>query len=125
MTIISYLTKTYGMVSLKIVRLIFLLQKCCVGFTVSWIFRLEMVHVIGWSVKGPDELLVREACAEWRAWEGAAGDHLVSHHLETVEHGDGVGRELHPPVLLVPHVGAGAALLTQDPELSQGQPVHQ
>ena len=52
-----------------------------------------MVHVIGWSVKGPDELLVREACAEWRAWEGAAGDHLVSHHLETVEHGDGVGRE--------------------------------
>ena len=86
---------------------------------------LEMVHVIGWSVKGPDELLVREACAEWRAWEGAAGDHLVSHHLETVEHSDGVGRELHPPVLLVPHVGAGAALLTQDPELSQGQPVHQ
>ena len=42
-----------------------------------------------------------------------------------LEDSDGVGRELHPPVLLVPHVGAGAALLTQDPKLSQGQPVHQ
>ena len=51
--------------------------------------------------------------------------HLVAHHLKTVKDGDGVGRELHPPVLLVPHVRAGAALLTQDPELSQGQTVHQ
>ena len=33
MMIISYLTKTYGMVSLEIVRLIFLLQKCRGGFT--------------------------------------------------------------------------------------------
>ena len=123
MMIISYLTKTYGMVSLEIVRLIFLLQKCHGGFSDSRF--LEMVHVIGWSVKGPDELLVREACAEWRAWEGPAGHHLVAHHLETVEDGDGVGRELHPPVLLVPHVRAGAALLTQDPELSQRQTVNQ
>ena len=97
-------------------------------------------------MQGPDELLVREAGAEGGSGEGPAGDNLVAHHLEAVEDGDGVGRELHPPVLLVPHVGAGAALLTcdwsvslilssdwsagatlltQDPELSQGQPVHQ
>ena len=76
-------------------------------------------------MQGPDELLVWEACAEWGAREGPACDHLVAHHLEAVEDSDGVGRELHPPVLLVPHVGAGAALLSQDPELSQGQPVHQ
>ena len=92
---------------------------------IRWFCRLEVVHVIGWSVQGPDELLVWEACAEWWAREGPAGDHLVAHHLEAVEDGDGVGRELHPPVLLVPHVRAGAALLSQDPELSKGQPVHQ
>ena len=123
MMIISYLTKTYGMVSLEIVRLIFLLQNVAADSQISRF--LEVVHVIGWSVKGPDELLVWEACAEWWAREGPAGDHLVAHHLETVEDGDGVGRELHPPVLLVPHVRAGAALLTQDPELSQGQTVNQ
>ena len=69
-------------------------------------------------MKGPDKLLVGK-CAEGRSRESSTGDHFVSHHLETVEDGDGVGGELHPPVLLVPHVWRGGALLSQDPELRQ------
>ena len=75
-------------------------------------------------MKSPDKLLVGK-CSERRARESSTGDNFVSHHLQTVEDGDGVGGELHPPVLLVPHVGGGGALLSQDPELSQRQAVHQ
>ena len=88
------------------------------------IYVLKMIHVVGRSVKGPDELLVRKS-SERGSWESSAGDNFVAHHLEAVEDRDGVGGELHPPVLLVPHVGARAALLPQDPELGQWQPVHQ
>ena len=83
-----------------------------------------MINVIWRSVQRPDELLVLERAECWPC-EGPAGDHSVAHHLEAVEDGDGVGGELHPPVLLVPHVGARAALLPQDPELGERQAVHQ
>ena len=69
-------------------------------------------------MQGPDELLVRKS-PERRSRESSTGDNFVSHHLQTVEDGDGVGGELHPPVLLIPHVGGGGALLSQDPELGQ------
>ena len=75
-------------------------------------------------MQGPDEFLVRKS-SERRSRESSTGDDFVSHHLQTVEDGDGVGGELHPPVLLVPHVRARAALLPQDPELGERQPVHQ
>ena len=83
-----------------------------------------MIHVVGGPVKGPDELFVRKG-TEGRSWESSTGDNFVSHHLETVEDGDGVGGELHPPVLLIPHVRGCGTFLPQDPELSQWEPVHQ
>ena len=85
---------------------------------------LQMIHVTGGSVKGPDKLLVRK-CSERRPGKSSTGDHFVSHHLQTVEDGDGVGGELHPPVLLIPHVRGCGTFLPQDPELSQWEPVHQ
>ena len=88
------------------------------------LYVLKMIHVVGRSVKGPDELLVRKR-SKRGSWESSAGDNFVAHHLEAVEDRDGVGGELHPPVLLVPHVGARAALLPQDPELGERQTVHQ
>ena len=83
-----------------------------------------MIHVTGGPVQGPDELLVRKG-SEGRSRESSTGDHFVSHHLQTVEDGDGVGGELHPPVLLIPHVRRCGAFLPQDPELSERESVHQ
>ena len=83
-----------------------------------------MIHVTGGSVQGPDELLVRKG-SEGRSRESSTGDHFVSHHLQTVEDGDGVGGELHPPVLLIPHVRRRGAFLPQDPKLCQRKSVHQ
>ena len=48
-------------------------------------------------------------------------EHGPAHHLKGVEDGDGAGGELHPPVLLISHVGHGGTLLTQDTELGQRQ----
>ena len=75
-------------------------------------------------MEGPDEFLVRK-CSERRSRESSTGDDFVSHHLQTVEDGDGVGGELHPPVLLIPHVRRCGAFLPQDPELCERQAVHQ
>ena len=75
-------------------------------------------------MQGPDELLVRKS-SERRSRESSTGDNFVSHHLQTVEDGDGVGGELHPPVLLIPHVRGGGTFLPQDPELSERKAVHQ
>ena len=61
-------------------------------------------------MKGPDKLLVRK-CSKGRPRESSTSDHFVSHHLQTVEDGDGVGGELHPPVLLIPHVRRGGTFL--------------
>ena len=83
-----------------------------------------MIHVTGGPVEGPDEFLVRKS-SESRSRESSTGDDFVSHHLQTVEDGDGVGGELHPPVLLIPHVRGCGTFLPQDPELSQWEPVHQ
>ena len=83
-----------------------------------------MIHVTGGPVQGPDEFLVRKS-SERRSREGSTGDNFVSHHLQTVEDGDGVGGELHPPVLLIPHVRGCGTFLPQDPELSERQSVHQ
>ena len=69
-------------------------------------------------MKSPDKLLVRES-SKRGSRECSARDNFISHHLQTVEDSDCVGGELHPPVLLVPHVGGGGALLSQDPELGQ------
>ena len=83
-----------------------------------------MIHIIRGPVQGPDELLVRES-TEGRSRESSAGDDFVSHHLQAVEDGDGVGGELHPPVLLIPHVRRCGTFLPQDPELSERKTVHQ
>ena len=83
-----------------------------------------MIHVTGGPVQGPDEHLVRKS-PERRSRESSTGDNFVSHHLQTVEDGDGVGGELHPPVLLIPHVRGRGTFLPQDPELSERKPVHQ
>ena len=73
---------------------------------------------------GPDEFLLGKS-SNGRSSKSSTCDNLVSHHLQTVEDGDGVGGELHPSVLLIPHVRRGGALLPQGPELSERQPVHQ
>ena len=83
-----------------------------------------MIHVTGGPVKGPDELLVTESTEGWSR-ESSTGDDFVTHHLQTVEDGDGVGGELHPPVLLIPHVRRRGTFLPQDPELSKRKTVHQ
>ena len=82
-----------------------------------------MVHIIRRSMKGPDKLLVRES-SKWGSRECSTSDNFVSHHLQTVEDSDGVGGELHSPVLLISHIRTSRTFLTKDPELCQWQSVN-
>ena len=75
-------------------------------------------------MKGPDKLLLCKS-PNVGSSKSSTCDNLVPHHLQTVEDADGVGGELHPPVLLIPHIRQGGALFSQDPELSEWQTIHQ
>ena len=83
----------------------------------------EDLKFIRISVEAPEEFLLCES-SNVRSSKSSSCDNLVPHHLQAVEDADGVGGELHPSVLLIPHVWQGGALLPQDPELSEGQSIH-
>ena len=84
---------------------------------------LKMFNFIRRSVEGPDEFLLCKS-ANVGSSKSSACHNLVPHHLQAVEDADGVGGELHPSVLLIPHVWQGGALLPQNPELSEWQSIH-
>ena len=69
-----------------------------------------MFNFIGRSVESPDKLSLCK-CSCGGSSKRSTCDNFVSHHLQAVEDRDGVCGELHPSVLLVPHVWQGRALL--------------
>ena len=83
-----------------------------------------MFQFIWRPVKCPYELLLTET-SNIGPGKCSTSDHLVTHHLKTVEDADSVGWKLHPPVLLVSHVRHGGAFLSKNPELCEWKTINQ
>ena len=89
----------------------------------SCLDNLKMFNFIRRSVKGPDEFLLCKS-SNVGSCKSSTCHNPVPHNLQAVKDADGVGGELHPSVLLIPHVWQGGALLPQNPELSEWQSIH-